>query len=61
MLAAQQKKSDEEWSARLKVVEDQMHLSVQENDILQKTKDEHQRATSALRERIDEMEKVFLY
>uniref|UniRef100_A0A915LRS2 arginine kinase n=1 Tax=Meloidogyne javanica TaxID=6303 RepID=A0A915LRS2_MELJA len=57
-LAVELKKRDEEWGARLKEMEDQMQLSVEENDMQRKTSHaDHERITSSLRERIVELEK----
>ncbi|KAL7070534.1 hypothetical protein ACQ4LE_010640, partial [Meloidogyne hapla] len=58
MLAAQQKKSDEEWGDRLKEIEQKLNLSVQENDILQKQNADHELNTNNLKERIEEAEKT---
>ncbi|CAK5073821.1 unnamed protein product [Meloidogyne enterolobii] len=57
-LAVELKKRDEEWGDRLKEMEDQMQLSVEENDMQRKTSHaDHERITSSLKERIAELEK----
>uniref|UniRef100_A0A914MWX3 Uncharacterized protein n=1 Tax=Meloidogyne incognita TaxID=6306 RepID=A0A914MWX3_MELIC len=58
LLATQKSKSDEEWNARLKELEEQLNLSVQENDLLQKQIADNERIKSDLKERIESMEKT---
>nr|CAD2186396.1 unnamed protein product [Meloidogyne enterolobii] len=57
LLATQLRKSDEEWNVRLKELEEQLNLSVQENDLLQKQIADDERITNDLKERIESMEK----
>lgn len=59
MLATQQRKSDEEWTVRIKELEEQLNLSVQANDLLQKQIADDKHITNDLNERIKSMEKVF--
>nr|CAD2181283.1 unnamed protein product [Meloidogyne enterolobii] len=57
LLATQQRKSDEEWNVRVKELEEQLNLSVQENDLLQKQIADDERITNDLKERIESLEK----
>ncbi|CAK5078684.1 unnamed protein product [Meloidogyne enterolobii] len=58
LLATQQRKSDEEWNVRVKELEEQLNLSVQENDLLQKQIADDERITNDLKERIESLEKT---
>ena len=58
-LSAELKKKDEEWSRRVKEVEEQMQLALEEHDLQRKTSTaDYDRITGKLRERIEEVEKV---
>uniref|UniRef100_A0A914N4J9 Golgin subfamily A member 4 n=1 Tax=Meloidogyne incognita TaxID=6306 RepID=A0A914N4J9_MELIC len=57
LLATQQRKSDEEWTVRIKELEEQLNLSVQANDLLQKQIADDKHITNDLNERIKSMEK----
>jgi hypothetical protein len=58
-LAAELKKRDEEWSRKLKDMEEQMQLSIEEHDLQRKTSSvDYDRVIGKLRERIEEVEKV---
>jgi hypothetical protein len=59
ILTTELKKKDEEWGRRVKELEEQMQLAMEENDLQRKTTlADYERVSGKLKERVDELEKV---